>query len=90
MYICRLQNENHKQQSWKKHQATECEDIQVKAEDHGITWWTMNFQSPKEILKPIQQTPVIVHELTSPNKLYQISILRLLRFPQAAAGSQDL
>jgi hypothetical protein len=55
MYTCKLQSENHKQQSWKQYQATECEDIQVKAEDHGITWWTMNFHSPKEILKLIQQ-----------------------------------
>jgi hypothetical protein len=37
MYICKLQSENCKQQGWKKnYQATECEDVQVKAEDHGI------------------------------------------------------
>jgi hypothetical protein len=61
MYIYKLQSENHKQQSWKKYHATKCEDIKVKAEHHGISRWTTNFQSPKEILKAIQQIPVIVH-----------------------------
>jgi hypothetical protein len=68
----------------KNYQATECEDIQVKAEDHGInpfivndTSWT--FKVPKRYMKLIQEISGIVHEFTSPKKLplmYQISILR--------------
>jgi hypothetical protein len=70
----------------KNYQATECEDIQVKAEDHGINLVIVHdssctFKVPTRYMKLIQEISVIVHELTIPNKLpfmYQISILRRL------------
>jgi hypothetical protein len=70
----------------KNYQATECEDIQVKAEDHGINLVIVHdssctFKVPTRYMKLIQEISVIVHEFTSPNKLplmYQISILRRL------------
>ncbi len=48
------------------YQATECEDVQAKAEDHGInpvivhdSLWT--FKVPKRYMKLIQEISVIVH-----------------------------